>query len=311
MISQKYLDEIAELYDAELTAKEIARKLKIAGRTARRYLRLLRQQRGEGRIPIKIPKILVFDIETVMMEVFVWGLYKQRIPPQNMIKDWNTVAWAAKWLFEHKVMSDVQTPEEAIRRDDKRILKGMWKLLNEADIVIAHNGDKFDIRKLNARFIEQGFLPPMPYRSIDTLKACKRNFAFSSYALDFLCQKFGIGNKVHAGYDLWKECLKGNKEALSKMNKYNIKDVLLLEEFYVKIRPWIKSHPGVGLYMDVEEPVCDYCGSADLNFTGSYYTTQVNKFKAFRCKNCGAVGRARKSEIDVEPVNTGIISVAR
>ena len=36
---------------------------------------------------------------------------------------------------------------------NKRVLKSIWNLLDEADIVIGHNGDRFDLRKLRWRFI--------------------------------------------------------------------------------------------------------------------------------------------------------------
>ena len=80
------------------------------------------------------------------------------------------MSWSAKWLYDDKILSDVLTPKEAKERNDKRIIKSVWKLLNEADIVIAHNGDKFDLKKLKARFLSNGFVPPMPYKTVDTLK---------------------------------------------------------------------------------------------------------------------------------------------
>jgi len=77
-------------------------------------------------------------------------------------------------------------------------------------------GNKFDIRKLNARFIQQGLIPPLPYQSIDTLKVAKRYFAFSAYSLNFLCKMFGLSPKIHTGYELWKNCCKGDEKAIKK-----------------------------------------------------------------------------------------------
>ena len=145
----------------------------------------------------ELPKILLFDIETALMEVYVWGLYKQRIPHTNIIKDkdgneksWFVLSWAAKWLFDDNVQSDIVTPSESKSRNDKRILKSIWKLLDEAEIVIGHNLDRFDIRKLNARFIDHDNNPPSPFRSIDTLKVARKEFAFVSYKQDFLTKHF-------------------------------------------------------------------------------------------------------------------------
>jgi hypothetical protein len=43
--------------------------------------------------------------------------------------------------------------------------------MDEADIICAHNGDAFDIKKINSRLITNGFKPPSPFKTIDTLKA--------------------------------------------------------------------------------------------------------------------------------------------
>ena len=303
MISKNRQEEV-KILSTTLSRHELASKFGVEVDTIRRYLSYNKE------IP-KAPKILIFDIETMFMTVSVWGIsFKQRIPADNIIEDWNALSWSAKWLFDSEIMSDVLTSEEAIARDDSRVLKSIWKLLDESDIVIAHNGNKFDLRKLNARFIQQGLTPPLPYRSIDTLKVAKRYFAFSSYTLKFLCKMFGLSPKIHTGYELWKQCLKGDEEALKKMKQYNIGDILSLEELYLKLRPWIKSSVNFGVYMDTEESVCPNCGGKDLEWKGQY-TTTAGRFKTFRCSNCGAIGRSRYSELGKEQRRNLTVSVAR
>ncbi len=241
-------------------------------------------------------KILLFDIETTPMEVYVWSLFGNKyIQYGNIIKDWNVLSWSAKWLYDAKIMSDIQTPEDAINRDDKNILRGIWDLIDQADMVIAHNGDKFDLKKLNTRFQMNGYLPPSPYQSIDTLKVAKRNFAFSSNRLDYLGQMMANKGKIETSFQLWTDCLKGDKKALKNMLKYNEEDVRLLEEVYVELRPWIKSHPNVGIYE--VGPVCPSCGSGDIRPNGGYYTTMVNQYESFRCDGCGALSRKLQSEL--------------
>ena len=99
----------------------------------------------------KLPKILFLDIETTPIAVWVWSIGKQYVYPQNIIKDnnnkaidWYVLSWSAKWLYDDKILSDVLTPKEAKERNDKRIIKSVWKLLNEADIasqiIIQENG---------------------------------------------------------------------------------------------------------------------------------------------------------------------------
>jgi len=302
MISKNRQEEV-KILSTTLSRHELASKFGVEVDTIRRYLSYTKE------VP-KAPKILIFDIETMFMEVSVWGLYKQYIPNDNIIKDWNMLSWAAKWLFDDEIMSDILTPKEAVARDDSRILKSMWKLLEESDCVIAHNGDKFDIRKLNARFIQQGLIPPLPYQSIDTLKVAKRYFAFSAYSLNFLCKMFGLSPKIHTGYELWKNCCKGDEKALKKMKQYNIGDILSLEELYLKLRPWIKNHPNVGTYINSEKPVCPNCGSSDLDWKGHYHTP-AGRFETFRCEACGAIGRSRRSEFGREQKRNLTVPVAR
>lgn len=302
MIGQEKIEKILEIMKkTNESIADLAKALNVKDNTARRYVRLAKEYKRNGTIVLKIPKVLLVDIETVMMKGYFWnGKYKQTISDEQIIEDWNIVAWAAKWLFSPDIIADVQTSEEAVNRDDNRLLKGIWDLMDEADILIAHNGDRFDIRKLNSRFIEYGYLPPSPYRSIDTLKIAKRYFAFSSYALPYICSKLGIEGKFDTRYSLWKECLKGDLKALEYMSKYNVQDVKILEEVYLKFRPWIKSHPNLALYMEVDEEVCSNCGSVDLIDKGKYYTTNVNLYKSLCCENCGNWVRRRQSEISRE-----------
>ena len=243
-------------------------------------------------------KILLFDIETTPMEVFVWGLFGNKyIQHGNVIKDWNVLSWSAKWLFDSEIISDVQTAKEAINRDDKRVLKGIWDLLNQADIVIAHNGDRFDIKKLNTRFYLNGYEPTSPYRSIDTLKSIKKSFAFSSNRLDYLGKLITNKGKISTNFKLWTDCLEGNNEALSNMLAYNEEDVRLLEEVYLEIRPWVKPHPNLGVHCDGS--VCPSCSSGDIINNGKYYTTNTNKYQSYRCNNCGALSRSIDSELSL------------
>jgi len=235
-----------------------------------------------------LPRILLLDIETAPMEVYVWGLYKQYIPHDNIIKDWCMLSWNAKWLYDDEMKSDLVTAEEAIERNDKRIVQSIHKLLDDADIIIGHNLDRFDDRKIKARFITNGIEPPSPYRTVDTLKITRREFALPSYKQDYLTKYFGLTNKINVsefgGFDLWKNCVTGNEEALKTMLHYNKYDVIGLEELYLKVRPYIKNHPNLGVLMD--DDTCPNCASEHLEETDSTYFTTANKFPVYRCLNC-------------------------
>ena len=138
----------------------------------------------------KGPRVLLLDIETAPVLGFVWGLFDQNIALNQIHTDWHIISWSAKWLNDpaSKVMYMDQSKAKNIE-DDSKILKKMWNLLNEADIVVTQNGKKFDMKKLNARFILNNMGPPSPYRQIDTLVIAKKNFGFTSNKLEYMTKK--------------------------------------------------------------------------------------------------------------------------
>lgn len=238
-------------------------------------------------------KILILDIETSLMRVYVWGLYKQRIPHTNIISDWFVISWAAKWLNDSETFGAVVTPNEAVSCNDRRVIESIWQMLDKADIVICHNGDRFDLRKLNARFLHHGIKPPSPYVSIDTLKQSRNIFAMSSHKQDHLTKFLQLPEKLETEFEMWPKCMNGDKETLKRMFDYNLGDILGLEELYLTLRPWMRSHPNVAIFEAGDRLLCSHCGSENLKLKGSYLTP-VNKYDSYQCE-CGAFTRSRFS----------------
>jgi hypothetical protein len=258
-------------------------------------------------------KILVLDIETAPIRAYVWGIWNQNVSINQIESDWFCLTWAAKWLFDKKVYSGSVTPEEAVKQDDRRIIKSLWALLNEADIVIAHNAQKFDIPKINSRFLIHGLNPPLPYQTIDTLLHIRRQFGFTSNKLDYVNQLLNLPRKQDTGgFELWEKCYKGEAKSIKKMLLYNIQDVRILEETYLRIRAWIKPHPSMGLYiLDEGQSRCPSCGSEKLKQEGKNYHTPANAYEQLRCDNCGATSRKRLSAINIKQKRHLILSSAK
>ncbi len=243
------------------------------------------------------PKILLFDIETAPILGYVWGLWENNLSLNQIKSDWHLLAWSAKWL--HDPASKIMYMDQRNARNvenDKTILKGIWKLLDEADIVVTQNGRAFDEKKLNARFILNGMKPPSSFKHIDTKLLASKRFAFTSnkleYLTDKLCKKFKKSKHAQfSGFELWSECLKGNLNAWKEMEHYNKLDVLSLEELYLKLQPWDTS-VNFNLYSDkASEHKCN-CGSADLMKSGFRFTS-VGKYQRYICRECGAEVRGR------------------
>ena len=241
------------------------------------------------------PKTLFFDIETMANLSWVWGKYDQNVI--DFEREWYVLCFCYKWGNSDEVNS-VSLPDfkESFQKDktnDYYVVKKMWELFDEADIVIAHNGDQFDIKKMNARFLYHGFPPPSPFKSIDTKKVAKRYFNMNSNKLDDIGRYLGLGRKVvNTGWDLWKRCSVGDVNAWNDMIEYNKMDVILLEKIYYAFRPYMNNHPNMNLYQDTTHN-CPNCGSYSLQKRGMSLT-RVSKSQRYQCTDCGAYSQGNK-----------------
>ena len=249
--------------------------------------------------PKKGPRVLVFDVETAPILANVWGLWDQNIGLNQIKQDWHLLSWAARWLDDPigQVMYRDQRKAKDIS-NDKELLKPLWDLLDEADVVVTQNGNSFDIKKLNARFVANNMQPPSSYKCVDTLLIAKKLFSFTSnkleYMTDKLCVKYKkLKHSKFPGFELWSAVLAGNLAAWKEMEKYNKYDVLALEELYYKLIPWDNSI-NFNLYSDEEGTAVTKCSCGSTQFVkhGFFYTS-VGKFQRYRCSECGAETRDR------------------
>lgn len=245
----------------------------------------------------KSPRILILDIETAPVLANVWGMWKQNVPLKFINKDWYILSFAAKFTDKKKVHYFDQSEADDIE-DDKNLLIVLSEFLDEADIVVAHNGRKFDVRKINTRLLMHGIDQPSPYKVVDTLKIAKKHFAFTSNKLEFLtdtlCETKKLKHNKFPGVELWVEVLKGNKAAWKEMKVYNIFDVKSLEELYFKLRPWDDTHPNVSNFSGKMDKACVHCGSEDVHRRGSYFT-KTGRYQRYQCNECKGWMRDRIS----------------
>ena len=235
---------------------------------------------------VRSPRIALVDIETAPNLSWVWGRWEQNVI--DVHTHWYMLSFAYKWYGTKRVHVHA-LPDYPLwkkdREDDRSLVLDFWKILDEADIVIAHNGDAFDLKKGNARFIQHGLKPPAPYKSIDTLKLARRHFKFDSNKLDDLGNSLGVGRKLpHTGKQLWFGCMAGNPAAWKKMRRYNAHDVTLLERVYEKLKPWAPNHPNLNLYGN--SCGCPGCLSANVQRRGLSYTKSIVR-QRWQCLDCG------------------------
>lgn len=232
----------------------------------------------------RVFKRLFFDIETSYNKVASWNIgQKINLGPDNILKERAIICICWKWAHENEVYS-----LEWDKGDDKRMLKAFMDILNEADEVIGHNGDSYDIKWIRTRCIKNN-IPMFPsYQSLDTLKLSRSTFRFNSNKLDYLGQFLDIGRKMDTGgFSLWKAIVEDNdKESMATMVEYCKKDVILLENVYNRLNPYTKHKTHVGVALGENSCSCPNCGGTNIISRGFRYLSTGTKNRVMRCEDC-------------------------
>jgi ribosomal protein S27AE len=247
-------------------------------------------------VPVVGPKIITLDIETSPIVAYVWSLFKVNIGLNQIVKEWSILSYCAKTLGKKQVRYE-DTSKMADPRDDSELLVKLHAELSDCDIVIAQNGKAFDLKKINARFIEAGMLPVAPIKVIDTMLVAKDVAKFTSNRLAWLSEHLTETVKDEhnefPGMALWTECLKGNPKAWKVMRKYNCIDVPATEELYLKLRPYMVGHPNVAAYYNDDKMRCPRCASTHMVEQAKPALTQTGEYRRYQCGGCGGFSRSR------------------
>ena len=233
------------------------------------------------------PKILFLDIENLAHLIWAWDIWETNAI--EVERPGHLLSMAYKWqggktqviaqcdYKGYKPMSD----------DDAPLCRDIWKLLDEADVIIGHNAKGFDIKKINYRFMLHGLTPTSPYKIIDTLTSLKSVAKAPSASLNAISKDMKIGRKLeNEGWDLWKKCYLGDKRAWKTMKKYNKQDVELLEKWYLKLRPWITNHPNLSLLSN-KIGSCPFCQSFKIQKRG-VGINKTTRYQRLQCQSCSA-----------------------
>lgn len=294
MTPQDKVEEIVSLYfNTDMTNREIAERV-LGRRSKESTVRDIVKRHGQPKEDGQGPRILIFDIETAPMMSYHFGMWKQNIGLEQKINNSFVLCWAAKWLNDDKIMtsSTWQHHDGETREDDFECIQELALLLDEADIVVAHNGNRFDIPVLKTRMIKHGMRPLTPYKSVDTCLIAKKEFRFSSNSLDSIAEFLGCQRKIsHSGFKLWREVMESKPEAQDEMLEYNIGDIVTLEEVYLRLRAWDSKAPNAALWYPNAVPRCGCCGSTEMIPLRKNATTNVSMFPALQCGDCGKVMR--------------------
>ena len=230
-------------------------------------------------------KRLFFDIETSFNIGIFWRSgYNLTIQPDDIIKERAIICVSWKWEHEDEVHNLTWDKKQC----DNKLLKDFIKVLNKADEIIAHNGDRFDIKWLRTRCLYHGIEMFPQYQSIDTLKHSKSQFNFNSNKLDYIAKFLGVGAKLkHEGMDMWKAIIfDKDADAMNRMVEYCDMDVLVLEKVFHKIQPYTKHKVNYSVLRGGDKFGCPECQSNNVRLRNTYTTPAGTIQHYMSCNSC-------------------------
>ena len=229
-------------------------------------------------------KRLFFDIETSPNVVYSWRIgYNLTLTPDNIIDERKIICISYKWEDSDKIYSLKWDKNQC----DKQMLIDFIEQANQADELIAHNGDRFDIKWIRTRCIFHR-IPMFPqYKTLDTLKKAKNGFNFNSNKLDYIAQFLGVGAKVkHSGFDMWKKVMKNDPEAMDEMVNYCEGDIIVLEDVYFIMQNYIKTNTHNGVINNNLKYSCPNCGSEHSELLKNNVTAMGTIKRLMECNDC-------------------------
>ena len=228
------------------------------------------------------PRILYLDIETAPAKAYIWDLKTRFVPLEQVAEDGYILCFAAAWAGEDHCWFSSRW-----EHGHDAMIQEAWNLLDEAEIVIHYNGSKFDIPRLQTEFLVSDMHPPSSYQQIDLYRTVAGSFKVLSKSMNHMLKLLSLDEKMaHKGMSLWTGVMADNKEDQQTMMDYNIQDVVVMEDLYKALTPWIKNHPNLGLWIDPDAPTCRNCGSQHVKMNGIERTTLL-PYQRYKCQDCG------------------------
>lgn len=302
---------LLEKRETGLTYHEVGEAFGISGEAARSVIRRFKAKMGmysddalsseasddvkEEDSRLRKLKVLTLDIENAPAYAMIWRAKNDFISSSNVFQDPRILCFAAKWIDGPVMFSS----EWGHGRDG--MLKLLWELLDKADIVVTYNGDAFDLKWINSEFHTDGLPPVSTYKSVDLIKTVRKHMGTLMYKkLDYVADKFIGSRKIaNGGIQLWKDLLLSDdpqviEDARSMFKDYNKQDVVLTEELYFNLLPWIDGHPPIysNMFTDGTEDDlrCRRCGSTDITRNG-WHLASMFQYPRYRCNGCSGMLR--------------------
>lgn len=229
-------------------------------------------------------KRIFWDIETSPNQGFFWRPgYKVQIGHDNIITERAVICIC----WKEQGVKKVNSLEWDESQDDKSMLQEFAEVVQDADEMVAHNGDRFDMPWIKGRCLKHG-VDLFPFcKTVDTL-AWSKKCGLNSNRLDYLGKYLFDDGKISTEYGMWKDIVLNKcPKAMAKMVKYCKKDVTLLERVFDELSKTARPKTHAGVMAGGERWHCPHCGSDDVLRNRKTVTTAGTIQHAMKCKNCG------------------------
>ena len=224
------------------------------------------------------PRILFFDIESTGLNATFGTI----------------LCIGYKWLGNPKVhVPTILDYSKSNFLDDRGLVREFAKVYEGADYTVGHYASRFDVPMIQSKLLRYNLPPLAPIPLIDTWRVARDTFKFHNNRLATIQGFLGLTHeKTPISFDHWLQAAHGNKKALRQVVEHCRLDVLVLEEAFVKLRPWIKNEPSRRLFSD--HGSCISCGSEALQARG-FAIAKTRKYQRYQCTSCGKWQRDNKA----------------
>ncbi len=228
---------------------------------------------------------LFWDIETSPNVVLAFRAgYDVVINHDAIISERKIICIGFKWEGEKKIT--------VLRWDknqcDKAMLREFLSIANEADELVHHFGDRFDLPWFRTRCLLHGFEPLPPYKTIDTKMWASKYYYFNSNKLDYISEILGHGRKLKTDFGLWKSIVMDKcQKSLDYMCKYCGIDVDRLEKVYQDLKFCVKPKTHAGVVAGLDKWTCPRDGSINVHLSKKRVSSSGTKTYQMQCQECG------------------------
>lgn len=306
---QKILDHYETSND---TIEQTAKRFSIGVRTLNRWLKKSNTSKRNNTYTEFNPnvKILFIDIETAPSIVVVYDRKPNFISPKQVIQHGFPLSVQYAWNdgpvhnMNLRNMGLLPSKRMAGPNDCGPLVEHMRSIIDKADIVVAHNGKRFDLAKINSYIIKHNLKPMHQPALFDTMLAASRIPKFESKSLDDLTHYLGLSRKHSGGFGYKKavQCMAGNDKAWDETEEYGDQDIVATRELYLRIRPHATGnlHPNMNLLFNDTKTRCPVCGSTNYKWQDKKKLTITQMYYVAQCSCCGHLFQDNKTAIEKE-----------